>query len=115
MQSLAIGVGDLKKVLSNVSTRGSFGEVQLHAILDQILAPEQYIANFAPREDENERVEYAVVFPGRNQGQPVYLPIDSKFPQEGTSASSSCPPRDCSRKSSGILTSWKNFSVSTVS
>jgi DNA recombination protein RmuC len=83
MRTLATGVGDLKKVLSNVSTRGTFGEVQLRAILEQILSPDQYRENFTPREDSGERVEFAVVLPGRDQTHgPVFLPIDSKFPQE---------------------------------
>lgn len=82
MQVLATGVGDLKKVLTNVKTRGTFGEVQLRAILEQILSPEQYRENFAPRAETGERVEFAIVLPGRDHGEPVYLPVDSKFPQE---------------------------------
>lgn len=78
MQNLAAGVGDLKKVLSNVKTRGIVGEIQLGAILQQILSPEQYEENIAVK-DGSERVEYAVKFPGEGD-RPVYLPIDSKFP-----------------------------------
>ena len=78
MQNLAAGVGDLKKVLSNVKTRGIVGEIQLGAILQQILSPEQYEENIAVK-GGSERVEYAVKFPGEGDG-PVYLPIDSKFP-----------------------------------
>ena len=78
MQNLAAGVGDLKKVLSNVKTRGIVGEIQLGAILQQILSPEQYDENIAVK-GGSERVEYAVKFPGEGD-RPVYLPIDSKFP-----------------------------------
>lgn len=79
MQSLASGVGDLKRVLSGVKTRGILGEIQLGAILEEILSPEQYEKNVATRPRSAERVEYAVKLPG-DDGQPVYLPIDSKFP-----------------------------------
>ena len=79
MQTLATGVGDLKKVLSNVKTRGILGEIQLGAILDEILSPEQYDTNVATRPGSNERVEYAVKLP-TDDGQRIYLPIDSKFP-----------------------------------
>lgn len=78
MQSLAAGVGDLKKVLSNVKTRGVLGEIQLGAILEQILSPEQYDENVAVT-GTTERVEFAVKFPGEGK-EFVYLPIDSKFP-----------------------------------
>ncbi len=81
MQSLASGVGDLKKVLSNVKTRGILGEVQLAAILDEILAPEQYEANAHPRPDSPLVVEFAVKLPGSGNGT-VLLPIDSKFPAD---------------------------------
>jgi DNA recombination protein RmuC len=83
MQALAAGVGDLRKVLTNVKTRGTWGEVQLWALLDQALAPDQYEANLAPR-DGGERVEFAVRLPGRGDGpeDAVWLPIDSKYPTE---------------------------------
>jgi DNA recombination protein RmuC len=82
MQTLAAGVGDLKKVLTNVKTRGTFGEVQLGAILEQILSPEQYIKNDHPG-DDRKVVEYSIKLPGKNSdGEPVLLPIDSKFPIE---------------------------------
>ena len=82
MQSLATGVGDLKRVLTNVKTRGTWGEVQLGALLEQMLVPEQYAANVATRPGSRERVEYAIRLPGREgQGQ-VWLPIDSKVPSE---------------------------------
>ena len=80
MQTLAAGVGDLKKVLSNVKTRGIVGEIQLGAILAQILSPEQYDENVAVK-GGSERVEFAVKFPGEGD-RPVYLPIDSKFPAD---------------------------------
>ena len=81
MQSLAVGVGDLKKVLTNVKTRGIWGEMQLGALLSQMLAPEQYGENVAIVPGSRERVEFAVKLPGR-EGNAVWLPIDSKFPQE---------------------------------
>ena len=83
MQTLAIGVGDLKKVLANVKTRGVLGEVQLAALLEQVLAREQYETNVATRPGSRERVEFAIRFPGRDgEAQPVWLPIDAKFPLE---------------------------------
>lgn len=79
MQNLAKGVGDLKKVLSNVKTRGILGEIQLGAILEEILSPEQYEKNVATKKGSKNVVEYAVKLPNEN-GEFVYLPIDSKFP-----------------------------------
>lgn len=81
MQTLASGVGDLKKVLSNVKTRGILGEVQLSAILEQILSPQQYDTNVVTRPNSRERVEFAVRLPGEGD-RPVYLPIDAKFPAD---------------------------------
>lgn len=84
MQALAAGVGDLKRVLTNVKARGTWAEVQLGAILEQVLTPEQYAKNVQTRDDSREHVEYAVRLPG-SSGDPascVWLPIDSKFPQE---------------------------------
>ena len=78
MQTLASGVGDLKKVLSNVKTRGILGEIQLGAILEQILSKEQYEENVCTRREGNERVEFAVKMPG-DGGQTIWLPIDAKF------------------------------------
>jgi DNA recombination protein RmuC len=81
MQSLAAGVGDLKKVLTNVKTRGTWGEVQLENLLEQILTPAQYYKNVATRPGSNERVEFAIRLPGRDpDGAPCLLPIDAKFP-----------------------------------
>ena len=82
MQSLATGVGDLKRVLTNVKSRGTWGEVQLGALLEQILVPEQYARNVETRRGSGERVEYAIRLPGREGQQQVWLPIDSKFPTE---------------------------------
>ncbi len=83
MQNLATGVGDLKKVLSNVKTRGVLGEIRLGNILEQILAPEQYDANVKTKSGSNDHVEFAIKLPGRDDdGKQVYLPIDAKFPQE---------------------------------
>lgn len=83
MQNLAQGVGDLQRVLTNVKTRGMFGEVQLEALLEQVLTPEQYGKQVETRPGSRQRVDFAVRFPGRtDDGQPVWLPIDAKFPRE---------------------------------
>ena len=84
MQNLAVGVGDLKKVLTNVKTRGTFGEIQLGSLLEQLLTREQYEANVATRKGSSARVEFAIRLPGRDEatGGSVWLPIDAKFPQE---------------------------------
>lgn len=83
MHSLAQGVGDLKHLLTNVKTRGMFGEAQLGALLEQVLAPEQYAAQVATRPGDKNRVDFAIRLPGRSDdGQPVWLPIDAKFPNE---------------------------------
>ncbi|MCA3776964.1 MAG: DNA recombination protein RmuC [Burkholderia sp.] len=86
MQTLAAGVGDLKKVLTNVKTRGTWGEVQLEALLEQMLTPDQYAKNVATVPKSTERVEFAIRLPGRDSGTrdapPVWLPIDAKFPRE---------------------------------
>ena len=79
MQKVGAGVEDLKKVLSNVKTRGILGEVQLGAILEEILSPEQYEVNIATKKGSADRVEFAVKLPGEGE-TPVYLPIDAKFP-----------------------------------
>lgn len=81
MRSLAAGVGDLKRVLTNVKTRGVWGEVQLGALLEEILTPAQYARNVATT-GTREHVEFAIRLPGREPGQPCWLPIDSKFPIE---------------------------------
>ena len=84
MRTLADGVGDLKRVLGNVKTRGILGEFQLHAILEDILAPDQYLSNVATRQGSSERVEYAIRLPGKDgeDAAEVLLPIDAKFPKE---------------------------------
>ncbi len=82
MQSLASGVGDLKRVLTNVKTRGTWGEIQLEAMIEQVLTANQYAKNMATRPGSSERVEFAIRFPGRDQDCPVWLPIDAKFPME---------------------------------
>ncbi len=82
MQSLASGVGDLKKILTNVKTRGTWGEIQLGNLLEQMLTPSQYQENVSVIPNSLDRVEYAVVLPGKDGERPVYLPIDSKFPVE---------------------------------
>lgn len=80
MQTLAVGVGDLKRVLSNVKTRGNWGEIQLAALLSEILTPHQYEANVETRPGSGQRVEFAVRLPGRDSDQVCWLPIDAKFP-----------------------------------
>ena len=80
MQALAIGVGDLKRVLTNVKTRGRWGEVQLGNLLADLLTPAQYAKNVATRPGSRERVEFAVRLPGRGDDEPCWLPIDAKFP-----------------------------------
>ncbi len=82
MQNIATGVGDLKKVLSNVKTRGILGEYQLANILEQILAPEQYGKNVATKKGSQANVEYAIKLPGKSNDEEVWMPIDSKFPLE---------------------------------
>jgi DNA recombination protein RmuC len=93
MQTLAAGVGDLKKVLTNVKTRGTWGEVQLESLLEQLLTPDQYAKNVATIPNSNDRVEFAIKLPGRHDAPganggangvatPVWLPIDAKFPRE---------------------------------
>ena len=83
MKTLAEDVGGLKKVLGNVKTRGTFGEVQLAALLEQMLSPEQYDANVKTRKNATEFVEFAIKLPGKDNGKDVvYLPIDAKFPKD---------------------------------
>lgn len=82
MQALATGVGDLKRIFGNVRARGAWGEVQLGALLADMLTPDQYEENVAVKEGSGERVEYAIKYPGAEDSGAVYLPIDSKFPME---------------------------------
>lgn len=94
MQTLATGVGDLKKVLQNVKTRGTWGEVQLENILDDILTPEQYEKNVATKQGSNDRVEFAIKLPSKDRdGQYLLLPIDAKFPLEDYQALSDASDR----------------------
>ena len=83
MQTLANGVGDLKKVLTNVKTRGTWGEIQLGSLLEQMLSPQQFARNVMVVPGRNEMVEFAIRLPGRDEGQPqLWLPIDAKYPSE---------------------------------
>jgi DNA recombination protein RmuC len=84
MQNLASGVGDLKKVLTNVKSRGTWGEVQLGNLLEQVLSPEQYAQNVATKAGSSEHVEYAIKLPGRDEDaeKVVWIPVDAKFPKE---------------------------------
>lgn len=83
MQSLAVGVGSLQRVLTNVKTRGVFGEVQLEALLEQVLTAEQYARQVETKPRSGQRVDFAIRFPGRGgDGAPVWLPIDAKFPRD---------------------------------
>tara|TARA_B100000586_G_scaffold231561_1_gene180638 strand:+ start:11318 stop:12508 length:1191 start_codon:yes stop_codon:yes gene_type:complete len=82
LQGLQTGITDLNKVMTNVKTRGTWGEYQLGNILEQILTPDQYEKNVKPKENSNEIVEYAVRLPGHDNSSQIWLPIDSKFPQE---------------------------------
>jgi DNA recombination protein RmuC len=83
MQQLALGVGDLKRVLTNVKTRGTWGEVQLQMLLEQVLTADQYASNVETVSGSNARVEFAIKLPGMTDGgPPVWLPIDAKFPKE---------------------------------
>ena len=85
MKTLATGVGDLKKVMEGVKTRGIYGEVQLGSIIGDILSTSQYEENIATKKGSSDRVEFAVKMPGKDEDNPVYLPIDSKFPVENYS------------------------------
>ncbi len=83
MRTLAVGVGDLKKVLTNVKTRGTWGEIQLENLMEQILTPEQYAKNIATKPGSSDRVEFAVKMPGKGSNDEVcWLPVDAKFPME---------------------------------
>jgi DNA recombination protein RmuC len=109
MQSLATGVGDLKRVLTNVKARGVWGEVQLGALLEQILTVDQYAKNVYTREGSQEFVEYAVRLPGTDDdpGSCVWLPIDSKFPQEDylrlADAADTCDAEAVQRATAGFI------------
>ena len=85
MKNLATGVGDLKKVMEGVKTRGIYGEVQLSSIISDILSPNQYCENISTKPGSADRVEFAVKMPGRDENHETFLPIDSKFPVENYS------------------------------
>jgi DNA recombination protein RmuC len=93
MQSLANGVGDLKRVLTNVKTRGTWGEIQLGSLIEQILTKDQYAQNVVTKKNSSFFVEYAVKMPGKNN-EPLWLPIDAKFPLEDYQRL--CDAQDCS-------------------
>ena len=105
MQTLAQGVGDLKKVLTNVKTRGIVGEIQLGAILEDILAPEQYEVNVATRPGSRNVVEYAVKLPVED-GSHVWLPIDSKFPGDTMARCATLMRPATARRSTRAPSSW---------
>lgn len=114
MQNLASGVGDLKKVLSNVKTRGVLGEIQLGNILEQIMAPEQYDENVKTKSGSDAHVEFAIKLPGKDvSGKEVYLPIDAKFPQEDfirlQSAYDVGDPVAVDKANKDLMRSIKNF------
>lgn len=85
MRNLATGVGDLKKVMEGVKTRGIYGEIQLGAIIEDILNKSQYVENYATKKGSSDRVEFAIKMPGKDEENVIYLPIDSKFPVENYS------------------------------
>ncbi len=114
MQNLASGVGDLKKVLTNVKTRGVLGEIQLGNILEQIMAPEQYEQNVKTKKGSDAHVEFAIKLPGKdNSGDSVYLPIDAKFPQEDfirlQAAYDEADPVAIDKANKALMKSIKNF------
>ena len=114
MQTLASGVGDLKKVLTNVKTRGVLGEIQLGNILEQIMAPEQYEQNVKTKKGSDAHVEFAIKLPGKgNSGASVYLPIDAKFPQEDfirlQTAYDVADPVAIDKANKSLMKSIKNF------
>ena len=112
MQTLAAGVGDLKRVLTNIKTRGTWGEVQLSALLEQLLTADQFSANVATRPDSSERVDFAIRLPGKGDGAVVWLPIDAKFPIEDyqrlLDAQDRCDPVAVEEAAKGIEIRLKN-------
>ncbi|NOZ84933.1 MAG: DNA recombination protein RmuC [Deltaproteobacteria bacterium] len=112
MQELAKGVGDLKKVLTNVKTRGTWGEIQLGNLLEQILAPSQYETNVAVNPGTGQRVEFAIKLPGKSSdNKPVYLPLDSKFPvadyQRLVDAGEEADPEKSKEAATGLIRAIK--------
>ena len=112
MQTLAAGVGDLKRALTNVKTRGTWGEVQLSALLEQLLNADQFSANVATRPESNERVDFAIRLPGKGDGAVVWLPIDAKFPIEDyqrlVDAQDRCDPAAVEEAAKAIEVRLKN-------
>jgi DNA recombination protein RmuC len=115
MQALATGVGDLKRVLTNVKTRGVWGEIQLEALLEQFLTPDQFARDVVTRENSGERVEFAVRLPGRGDEdatEVVWLPIDAKFPIEDyqrlVDAQESCDPAAAEQAAKMLSATIKN-------
>ena len=110
MQSLANDVGGLKKVLSNVKTRGTLGEIQLGAILQEVLSPEQYDENVVTVKGSNNPVEYAVKMPGQGEDGFVYLPIDSKFPMDAyQTLLDAYDDVDAGGEKTSVLAAWKTL------
>lgn len=113
MQNIASGVGDLKKVLSNVKTRGVLGEYQLGNILEQILTPDQFSRNVATRKGSQAHVEYAVKLPGKSTDEEVWMPVDSKFPMESyellLAAYESGAPEDIENCQKALIKSVEGF------
>ena len=123
MKGLAQDVGGLKKVLSNVKTRGTFGEVQLGALLDQMLSPEQYEANVKTKKNATEFVEFAIKLPGKeNNNDTVYLPVDAKFPkdvyeqyQDAYEAGDAALMESCGRQLETTIKKWRRISTTSMS
>ncbi len=108
MQNLAVGVGDLRKALTNVKVRGNIGEIQLAALLEQYLAPDQYEKNKSIVPNSSELVEFAIRLPGHKGEEPVFLPVDSKFPVEDYLRLTECYEQHASM-SAEVKTAQKNF------
>lgn len=116
MQTLATGVGDLKRVLTNVKTRGGWGEIQLGALLEQILAPEQYGRNVQTKENSAERVDFAIRLPGRggDDSEVVWLPIDAKFPTEDYQRLVDAPDNEAAEQAEKMLVGTMKNCAKTI-
>lgn len=112
MQQLATGVGDLKRVLTNVKDRGGWGEVQLDNILEQTLTMEQYARGVRVKPDSAEAVDFAIRLPGRGDEQVVWLPVDAKFPREDYERLIDAQERATSTRSSSRPRNWNAPSAS---
>lgn len=123
MKSLAQDVGGLKKVLSNVKMRGTFGEVQLGALLEQMMSPEQYEANVKTKKSGTEFVEFAIKLPGKDDANStVYLPIDAKFPKDvyeqyydAFEAGDAALMESCGRQLETTIKKWRRISTTSMS